>query len=196
MEEPSQNARSIEANAQTQLRLSVIIPARNEADSLPACLDSLLAQSEPGFALGLQWELLLVDDDSTDQTPEIARAAAAAHPGVIVLEAPPLDLSDRGGFTGKNNACWTAAQRARGAWFLFTDADTIHQPGDLSRALHEAGKYNASLLSYSPRQLVTGFWQNAVMPLIFSELASVYPAKHVGDPNSRLAAANGQFLLV
>jgi glycosyltransferase involved in cell wall biosynthesis len=185
-----------EANAQPQLRLSVIVPARNEADSLPACLDSLLTQSEPGFALGLQWELILVDDDSTDQTPHIARAAAATHPGVTVLQAPPLDLSDRGGFTGKNNACWAAAQQARGAWFLFTDADTIHQPGDLSRALHEAEKYHAALLSYSPRQIVTGFWQNAVMPLIFSELASVYPPKQVSDPNSRLAAANGQFLLL
>jgi glycosyltransferase involved in cell wall biosynthesis len=185
-----------EAPPQPPLRLSVIVPARNEEASLPACLDSLLTQSEPGFALGLQWELILVDDDSTDQTPQIARAAAAAHQSITILQAPPLDLTDRGGFTGKNNACWAAAQQARGAWLLFTDADTVHQPGDLSRALHEAEKYSAALLSYSPRQIVTGFWQTAVMPLIFSELASVYPPKQVSDPNSRLAAANGQFLLV
>jgi glycosyltransferase involved in cell wall biosynthesis len=178
------------------LRLSVIVPARNEAACLDDCLQSLLAQSEPGFALGKQWELIVVDDDSSDGTRDIAQAAAAGRDSVLVMEAPLLDLSDRGGFNGKTNACWAAAQRARGAWLLFTDADTVHEPGDLSRSIHEAEKYHAALLSYSPRQIVTGFWQRAVMPLVFSELASVYPPKQVSDPNSRVAAANGQFLLV
>jgi len=178
------------------LRLSVIIPARNEARSLPACLDSLVSQSERGFALGQQWELIVIDDDSTDATADIARKTAAGHPGVTVLQAPPLDVSDRGGFTGKNNACWAGAQASRGQWLLFTDADTIHEPGDLSRALHEAEKYKSALLSYSPRQIVTGFAQRTMMPLVFSELASVYPPKQVSDPASPLAAANGQFLLI
>jgi glycosyltransferase involved in cell wall biosynthesis len=178
------------------LQLSVIIPARNESRSLPACLDSLVVQSEPGFALGQQWQIILINDDSTDTTLTIANEVAATHPGIIVLSTPPLDLSDRGGFTGKNAACWLGAQQALGRWFLFTDADTVHQPGDLSRAIHEAEKYHAVLLSYSPKQIVTGFWQRAVMPLVFSELASVYSMKQVNDPNDRLAAANGQFLLV
>jgi glycosyltransferase involved in cell wall biosynthesis len=178
------------------LELSVIIPARNEERSLPACLDSLLVQSEHGFALGQQWELILVNDDSTDRTREIAAAAASSHDGVILLDAPPLDLTSRGGFTGKSNACWAGAQAARGRHLLFTDADTIHETNDLSRALREADRHKAALLSYSPRQIVTGFWQHAVMPLIFSELASVYPSKEVNDPTRSLAAANGQFLLV
>jgi glycosyltransferase involved in cell wall biosynthesis len=179
-----------------ELRLSVIVPARNEASSLAACLDSLIAQSEPGFALGAQWELIVIDDDSADATRQIAESAASGHQGVLVLAAPLLDLSDRGGFTGKTNACWFGAQQARGAWFLFTDADTVHEPGDLSRALHEAEKYHASLLSYSPRQIVTGLWQRAVMPLVFSELASVYPPKQVSSREYAIAAANGQFLMV
>ncbi len=178
------------------LRLSVIIPARNEAANLPACLDSLLSQSDDGFALGLDWELIVVDDDSADATRAIAEQAAASHAGVIVLRAPELDLGRHRGFTGKTNACWAGAQQARGAWLLFTDADTIHQPGNLSRAVHEAGRYHAALLSYSPRQIVRGFWQHALMPLVFSELASVYPPKQVSNPASRVAAANGQFLLV
>jgi glycosyltransferase involved in cell wall biosynthesis len=178
------------------MRLSVIVPARNEAASLGECLASLLAQSERGFALGAEWELIVVDDDSTDRTAEIARAAGAGHAGIELLQGPALDLSDRGGFTGKTNACWFGAQQARGAWLLFTDADTVHEPGDLSRALREADKYHAAMLSYSPRQIVTGFWQRAVMPLIFSELASVYPTKQVSAANSPLAAANGQFLMV
>jgi glycosyltransferase involved in cell wall biosynthesis len=181
---------------QPDLELSVIIPARNEEQSLPNCLASLLIQSEPGFALGQQWEIIIVNDDSTDKTREIAAKAAADHDGVILLDAPPLDLSSRGGFTGKSNACWTGAQAARGSHLLFTDADTIHETNDIARALREADRHKAVLLSYSPRQIVTGFWQHAVMPLVFSELASVYPSKQVNDPVQSLAAANGQFIVV
>jgi glycosyltransferase involved in cell wall biosynthesis len=179
-----------------KLELSIILPARNEELSLRPCLESLLDQSEQGFALGLQWEVILVNDDSTDRTREIAAETAAKHSGIILLDAPPLDLSSRGGLTGKSNACWAGAQIASGRNFLFTDADTVHEPGSLLRALREKEKHKAALLSYSPRQIVTGFWQHAVMPLIFSELASVYPPKQVSDPVRRLAAANGQFLLV
>ncbi|MGH9596350.1 MAG: glycosyltransferase [Edaphobacter sp.] len=178
------------------MEISVIIPARNEERSLPTCLASLLRQSEPEFALGQQWELIVVNDASTDKTREIAAKAAADQDGVIVLDAPALDLSSRGGFTGKNNACWTGAQTARGKYLLFTDADTIHETNDISRSLREADRHNATLLSYSPRQIVTGFWQHAVMPLIFSELASVYSSNQVNDPARSLAAANGQFILV
>ena len=174
------------------LELSVIVPARNEAANLGACLASLVAQSEQGFVLGEQWELIVVNDASTDAT----RAIAEGFAGVTVMDAPELDLSERGGFTGKNAACWAGAQRAGGRWLLFTDADTVHETNSLSRSVREAMKHNALLLSYSPRQVLTGFWQHAVMPLVFSELASVYPMKQVNDPENRLAAANGQFLLV
>jgi glycosyltransferase involved in cell wall biosynthesis len=180
------------ANEPAPLQLSVIIPARNEEQNLPGCLASLLAQSEPGFALGSDWELIVVDDASTDATRSLA-----AQSGVTVLEAPPLELrGDKRGFTGKTNACWHGAQNASGRWLLFTDADTLHEPGDLRRALHEAEKYNVALLSYSPRQIVHGMAQHALMPLIFSELATVYPPAEVNDPARRTAAANGQFLLV
>ena len=176
------------------MRLSVIVPARNEAAVLAECLRSLVGQSEAGFELGVEWELIVVDDDSTDGTRAIAEAVV--REGVVVIDAPKLDQSDRGGFTGKTNACWAGAQRAHGAWLLFTDADTVHERGDMSRALHEAKKYGVALLSYSPRQIVTGFWQRAVMPLVFSELVSVYPPKKVNDPASSVVAANGQFLMV
>lgn len=184
------------SDVEGSIKLTVLVPARNEARSLPDCLGSLLAQSEPGFAVGAQWELILIDDGSTDGTDAIAAEAAAKHPGMSVIHPPALDLSNRGGFTGKNNACWAGAQAARGRWLLFTDADTVHEPGGLSRSLHEAAKHEISLMSYSPRQIVSGFWQRAVMPLVFSELASVYPPKQVNDPAKRIAAANGQFLLV
>ncbi len=177
------------------LQLSVIIPARNEQEALPACLDSLISQSEPGFELGKEWELLLVDDRSSDGTPGIM-AQAAKLAGVRVIEAPELDTSAQSGFTGKTNACWAGAQAAEGELLLFTDADTVHQPGDLSRARHEMEKYDVALLSYSPRQLTAGLLQRMLMPLVFAELAVTYPPARVNQPEDRTAAANGQFLMV
>jgi len=99
-------------------------------------------------------------------------------------------------WTGKNNAVWTAARRARGRWLLFTDADTLHEPGSLHRAMHEAVKHEVGMLSYSPKQIVHGLWQRSLMPLIFCELELAYPPAKVSDPGQRIAAANGQFLLV
>lgn len=167
--------------------LSVIVPARNEANCLAACLKSLVEQSEEGFVLGEHWELIVVDDNSTDQTREIAKSFA----GVTVIDPAPL----REGWTGKTNACWTAAQQSQGKWLLFTDADTEHRPLSLLHAIFEAERHEVGLLSYSPRQIVQGFWQRAMMPLIFSELAMAYPPKKVNDPTSNVSIANGQFML-
>jgi glycosyltransferase involved in cell wall biosynthesis len=162
--------------------VSVIIPARNEEASLGACLESLVRQT------GVTSEIIVVDDSSRDRTAEVARSFS----GVRVLSAPPLPP----GWTGKNNAVAAGARTARGEWLLFTDADTVHRPGSLARALAEAHQHQASMLSYSPQQDVHGFWEKAVMPVIFAELAATYPPKQVSDPNSSAAAANGQYLLV
>lgn len=174
--------------------LSVIVPARNEEAVLGGCLASLLAQDNAvTFSIGRDWELLIVDDASSDGTRAIAEKAAAENAGVVVLSAPRLDAKV---FTGKSNGCWFAAQQARGRWLLFTDADTLHEPASMVHALHEAKKHRAALLSYSPRQIVQGVAQHTLMPLVFSELATVYPMAQVNDPERRLAAANGQFLMV
>ena len=114
-----------------------------------------------------------------------------------MIEAEKLEPGQLGReWTGKNNAVWTAARRARGRWLLFTDADTIHEPGALRRAMHEAERHKVGMLSYSPRQIVKGFAQRSLMPLVFCELALAYPPAKVSDPAQRIAAANGQFLLV
>jgi glycosyltransferase involved in cell wall biosynthesis len=170
------------------IELTVVVPARNEEDCLGACLESLVAQSEEIFKLGKDWELVVVDDHSTDRTGEIARE----FPGVTVLGAGELEKN----WTGKANAVWTAARKARGRWLLFTDADTVHEAGDLRRAIHEAERHKVGMLSYSPRQIASGLAQRTVMPLVFCELALAYPPAKVSDPNQRIAAANGQFLLV
>jgi len=162
--------------------VSVIVPARNEELSLGACLRSLVAQA------GVACEIIVVDDGSTDST----RAVAASFPGVRLLEARPCPP----GWSGKANACQSGADVSRGDWLLFTDADTVHRPGSLARALEEARQHGAGLLSYSPGQDVRGFLQRALMPLIFAELACTYRPAQVSDPASPAAAANGQYLLI
>jgi hypothetical protein len=79
---------------------------------------------------------------------------------------------------------------------LFTDADTVHLPGSLARAMDEAKKERADLLSYSPEQVVGTFAERAVMPVIFAELAARYPPQKVRNQNSGIVAANGQYILV
>lgn len=201
-ETPAAQRQPAVERAPARLELSVIIPARNEEHNLPRCLHSLVAQADEFFALGSQWEIIVVDDDSTDRTRQLAEEMRSAlpleqQPGLRILSAPALDLrSPSRVFGGKTQACWVGAETAEGQWLLFTDADTLHEPGNLRRAIHEAEKYRVAMLSYSPRQIVTGFWQRALMPLIFSELAMVYPPKDVNDPGKRIAAANGQFILI
>jgi glycosyltransferase involved in cell wall biosynthesis len=162
--------------------VSVIVPARNEQACLGACLESLVRQT------GVPFEIIVVDDHSTDRTSEIAHS----FPGVRVMEAGPLPE----GWTGKNNAVTAGAREARGQWLLFTDADTVHLSGSLARALAEAQARRVDLLSYSPEQIVKSFWEKAVMPVIFAELASAYRPAEVSDPKSSAAAANGQYLLI
>jgi len=184
--------------------VSIIVPARNEEACLGACLDSLVAQT------GSDFEIIVVDDASTDSTAEIARSfeinegsgarSSTVHVGADALVRPDIRVIPAGplpdNWTGKNNAMTAGAKVAKGKWLLFTDADTFHKPGSLARAVAEAEEHNAALLSYSPEQEVHGFWEKAVMPVIFAELAATYPPAKVNDPASPIAAANGQYLLI
>ena len=162
--------------------VSVVIPARNEAACLGACLQSLARQE------GAAFEIIVVDDGSTDATRSIAESFENVH---VVSAGEPLP-----GQSGKCNAAWRGAQEGHGAWLLFTDADTVHQPGSLARCLLEAQDHGVVLLSLSPQQEVHGWLQQAVMPVIFAELAHSYPPHQVNDPASPVAAANGQYLLI
>jgi glycosyltransferase involved in cell wall biosynthesis len=137
---------------------------------------------------GIPFEIIVVDDGSTDATHKIAESFSQ----VRVMAAPPLP----DGWCGKSNAVAFGARHARGDWFLFTDADTIHKPGSLARAVGEAERHGADLLSYSPEQIVKSFWERAIMPVVFAELAATFKPREVSDPRSAVAAANGQYLLV
>src|SRR5512147_3067330 len=110
--------------SQRDVMVSVIVPARNEEDCLGYCLASLSNQS------GITYEIIVVNDHSTDRTREIA----TQYPHAEVLDAPDVPL----GWTGKNHAVHYGAQNAKGKWLLFTDADTEHRRASLRRAVREA----------------------------------------------------------
>ena len=162
--------------------VSIIVPARNEEVCLGDCLQSLVLQD------GVSYEIIVVDDHSTDRT----RAIAESFPGVRVISPGVL----RPGWTGKNNALIAGVKEARGEWLLFTDADTVHVVGSLARAVAEAREQRADMLSYSPEQLAVTFWEMATLPVVFAELARRYPPSKVSDPDSPVAAANGQYILI
>lgn len=195
----------MEMGPEQRLKVSVIVPARNEEENIAACLASLVSQE------GISFELIVVNDASTDRTREIVSSFAGVQPAgatpganigaklievklieVKLIDAPPLPS----GWIGKNNAVAAGARLARGEWLLFTDADTVHQPGSLARAVAEAEQRGVALLSYSPEQKVGSFWEKAIMPLVFSDLAAHFQPALVSNPASPVAAANGQYLLI
>jgi glycosyltransferase involved in cell wall biosynthesis len=174
-------ANPVEAGRPHEPVVSVIIPARNEEACLGHCLASLAGQN------GIDFEIIVVNDNSTDRTRDIARG----FPSVKLIDADPLGP----GWTGKNHAAHCGYKIARGRWLLFTDADTVHRHGSLRRAVREAKQHDADMLSYSPKQEVHGPWERSVMPIVFAELRRQYPPRLVSDPTSSVVAANGQYLL-
>ncbi|MGH7573922.1 MAG: glycosyltransferase [Longimicrobiales bacterium] len=168
--------------------VSVIVPARDEAENISACLATLLAS-----AYGNR-EIIVVDDRSIDGTADIARVLEAGSNGalrLIVGEPLPDD------WLGKCWACWQGYRAARGELLLFTDADTRHDDELLGHAVGTVLTERADLVSIVPRQLMETFWERLVQPQIFTLLMFRYrDFRHVNRSRNPLrAGANGQFLL-
>jgi glycosyltransferase involved in cell wall biosynthesis len=166
-------------------KVSVIVPARNEEANIERVLRSLAGQQ------GVR-EILVVDDNSRDRTAEIAEALKAEIPTLRILRVDSLPE----GWLGKNYAVALAAREAVGDWLLFTDADTEHLPGSLAATLGIAERERADLLSLSPGQITPTWWEKAVLPLIYVQLARLYRFEDVSNSASTAAAANGQYLLI
>jgi 6-pyruvoyl tetrahydropterin synthase/QueD family protein len=167
---------------QPQPVVDIIVPARDEEDSIGRCLQSLVSQQ------GIAFRITVVDDGSRDRTREIAESFAGVR--VIQAEEPAAGMS------GKSSALILGVRDATAPWLLFTDADTEHLPGSLAAALREAEERAVDLLSYSPEQETDTWSERALMPVVFAELARMYPPQRVNDPADPTAAANGQYILV
>lgn len=127
-------------------RVSIVVPARDEAENLPGLLASLTALEPPAH------EIIIVDDHSSDGTADIARAA-----GAIVVAAPPLPA----GWVGKSWACHAGAAVATGELVLFSDADTVHAPWSIATAVAEMQRSDADLVSVVPTHEAHDTWEHA-----------------------------------
>ena len=175
--------------AEDALLVSVIIPARNEEHNILVSAGSVGASTYPNF------ELIVVDDRSTDRTAEVAKTAEigkALRYEVLSGTEPPE------GWLGKPWACAQGARAARGDILLFTDADTTHHPELLSRAVADLQSDGADALTLMGRQIMLTFWEKVVQPQIFFTLSLGFPGlgKPVPAKRWRRAIANGQYIMI
>lgn len=168
--------------------VSIIVPARNEALNIETCLRSIAASSYPDF------EVVVIDDRSDDDTAELARGVPPGH-AMRLTVVDGLPLPD--GWLGKPWACHQGAGVAQGEVLLFTDADTTHEPDLLERAIRGAEEDGADLFTVVGKQLMESFWERMVQPQIFLTMLFRFPNFERTARNRRWrdAIANGQFML-
>lgn len=169
-------------------RVSVLVPARDEERSIEACVRSLALQHHR-FP---EYEVIVLDDASSDRTPDIVAALGREFPSVRLIRGEPLPA----GWRGKNWACHQLARAARGEHLLFCDADTTMDVRGVARAVSEAVRREAALLSLMPSQRCETFAERLTIPLLHFFYLTFFPAfmlERSDDP--RFAAANGQFML-
>ena len=166
--------------------VSVCVPARNEERDIEACLTSLLNQDYPHF------EVIVVDDNSTDNTPDIIESLKERYPNLIAIQSAALP-SD---WYGKPFALHQAEQKARGELLLFTDADPVFQSFALKTAVHLMQKHQLDMVSLLPGSEFGSFWERAIQPVIFAFIAALTRFKQVNDPESPAAMGVGAFILL
>lgn len=166
-------------------RVSVLIPARNEAETITQTVKYLLGQSYPDL------EIILLDDQSTDGTTDVASAAARGAPNFRVLPGRPLPP----GWLGKNWACHQLAEAANGEILIFTDADVIWSPDAVSRVVGEMVTRDADLQTVWPTQITLTWPERLVVPLMAFVIVGYLPLLAVHHiPWPIFAAAMGQCL--
>lgn len=173
-------------SAETLPKVSVLVPARNEELNIGHCVESLLNQDYPNY------EVLALDDHSTDRTGEILAGLAANDPRLRILAGQPLPQ----GWIGKNWACHQLAEAAEGDLLLFIDADTAHAPKTLSQSASVLLSKNLGMLTALPRQLVLTWGERLIVPVLYFCLMVFLPlplAYRLRLPV--FSAAIGQFML-
>jgi chlorobactene glucosyltransferase len=178
-------ANEIDGNG-AQPSVSILIPARDEADTISESIQRLLAQDYPDF------EIMLLDDGSSDGTSDIARAAADGAARLTIVPGQPVSP----GWVGKNWACHQLVQRASHDVFVFTDADVRWEPGALGSTIQLMERAHADLLAIWPTQETRTWGERLCVPLMAFAVLSYLPV--IGVHFTRfptLAAANGQCMI-
>jgi glycosyltransferase involved in cell wall biosynthesis len=166
--------------------VSILIPARNEESNILALLTSIHQQDYPDY------EVIILDDDSSDRTYDICAEFAAKHPAFRVIKGKELT----GHWLGKNYACHQLAQHAKGEYLLFLDADEQISDGLINSAVHRMHFRNLALLSLFTNQQMQTIGERLTVPLMHYILLNLLPLRLVYlSKNASVAAASGQFML-
>jgi len=168
-------------------RVSIIVPARNEQEMIEAAVRSLLAIDYPDY------ELLVVDDRSEDATGAILdRLKIEFGERLAVVHVRELPA----GWLGKTHAMWKAAEAATGDWFLFSDADVVHSPDGLRRAVQYAEQEQAAHMVLLPTVQMRSTGERMMIPLFQSMVIFAHRPWKVRDPKARDAVGVGAFNLI
>jgi chlorobactene glucosyltransferase len=171
-------------------KVTVIVPARNEAPNIGPCVESLSAQEYPSDCLAF----IVVDDDSSDETSAIVAALAKRDERITLLRTPPLPP----GWKGKVHACCTgaAAAPADAEWLCFLDADMRAAPRAIASAVEAASDRNLDLLTLAPRHELRSFAERLMLPCGLYLLGFYQDLARVQAPESDEVVATGQFMLL
>lgn len=166
--------------------ISVCIPARNEERNIRTCVEAVLKQDYPNL------EVIVLDDRSTDSTPQILADIASRDTRLRLIHG--LELSSS--WAGKPHALYQASASACGEWLCFIDADTFLAPEALSSCFAKALETDADMFTIMTFQILGSFWERTVMPLVMTALSVGFSPRKVNDPTKKDAIANGQFILI
>ncbi len=166
--------------------VSILIPARNEASSIGAAIDRILENRS------IQFELLILDDQSEDETASIVRQRMATNPDIKLIESVPLPE----GWNGKQHACWRLAQEAQFGWLLFLDADVRLSEDAVLRIVAEGIRTKVGLLSGFPFQETGTLAEKMLIPLMHFILLGYLPIQQLRNSTApSLSAGCGQMML-
>lgn len=167
-------------------QVSLLIPARNEEENIARLLEDLTKSHHKNL------EIILYDDDSLDNTREVVMNYSEKDPRIKLMVGKDLPS----GWTGKNHACYQLASRASGNYLLFVDADVTTKPELIGDLLALQKKYELSLLSVFPEQLMKSTGEKITVPFMNRTLLSLLPLMLIRkSSNPSLSAANGQCML-
>jgi glycosyltransferase involved in cell wall biosynthesis len=169
-------------------KISVLVPARNEANSLPHLIESLRQQDFPNF------DVVIMDDDSSDETYEVAANASRNDKRFRVIQQRSVVAE---GWLGKSWACQQLSHEATGEILCFIDADVTLSPSALTRTLNLLYGLNVDVVCPYPRQVTTTFLSRLVQPLLqWSWMATLPLDLALKSPRTSLVAGNGQLLMI
>lgn len=175
--------------ANPEIHVSIVIPARNEERNIRACVLSALEQDHPSI------DVIVLDDASSDRTPEILDALHQEFPKLRILRGDGSPLPE--GWFGKPWALERAQREAKGAWLLFIDADVVLAPQAVSRCLFYAQENNLGMITGLGTLVMKSFWEHVLQPAVGGLILAGNSLSKVNDHNKKdHNLANGQFIML